>query len=82
MSVYADKTKRLQWELKVVMVSGGYQVTLTDHDLLKKLTFLAQRWAEIPIAAETALTAVNPPWVDMDKSFKNRKGLDKFKKKS
>jgi hypothetical protein len=78
---YADGTARMPWEISVRRISQGYVATITDHDLLQKLRVTVTRWEDIQQALETALVAPNPGWEGMEKSYRNKKGLDKFKPK-
>jgi|HubBroStandDraft_1064217.scaffolds.fasta_scaffold29305_3 hypothetical protein len=81
MSTWGDGTQRLCWELTITRVNGGYKVKITDHDLLRYTHAFALTFDTIPEEIERKITSYNPGWEDMQKSYRNKKGLDKFKKK-
>jgi hypothetical protein len=80
-AVYDDKerTKRILPEIVVGRESGGYSVTLKDHETCQQKVTFALRWEEIPLAIEMALTDTTKPWYPF-RSFKNKQGEGKIRK--
>lgn len=77
---YAKGQERTLGEIVITRVDGGYSVELRDHDTLQKLPTTCLTLLGFAEALEKAFTDPTHPWKPF-KSYKNEKGLAKFKEK-
>lgn len=77
---YAGGLERILGEITIVRIPGGYRATIKDHDTGKAKSASSLTLLDCFRGLEEALCDPNCPWIDF-KSYKNKKGLDKFKDK-
>jgi len=81
MDRYRDGKERIPSDLKLERCSGGYMLTIQDHDTGLQKSFPLQRLSDLVVTAEAALLNPDVPWRAF-KSYKNKAGLKKFDKKN
>jgi hypothetical protein len=80
MDEYKEGKSRTLPDIKITRTSGGYMVTILEHDTLQSKTFPLDRLENLAAACEKALHSDMYPW-QAAKSFKNKQGLKKLKDK-
>jgi hypothetical protein len=77
---YTSGKDRLPADIVIERIEGGYTVTIKDHDSGTAWAFTLDRLENLAVASETALHDPKTRRTTF-KSFKNKKGLDKFREK-
>ena len=76
LSEWGNGERRVLPRIIIDRIPGGYMATLQDDSLLAKLSVQVLKIAEVPAYLEAAMASDHPAWIHMEKSFRNKKGLE------
>jgi hypothetical protein len=73
---WGNGERRVLPRIVIDRAPGGYVVTLQDDSLMAKLSVQCLTLSEAARALEAAMTSSHPGWLHMEKSFRNKKGIE------